>query len=481
MSDIGTTVYPGLIFLIRCSLAAKEGGSMTHPTNQARCACSHQREVGRGPPYNNPAQALSMFRIGSCFAALAVVAAMGSVSLAFAQNGRDWPQFLGPDRNGISAETGLIDSWPKEGLEEVWRIPSGGIGMSGIAISRDRALTMIQAEGQQRVLCLDAKTGKPVWRTPIAPEYLNPQGDGPRATPTIAGEAVFAYTGQGILVALRFGDGEILWKRDCVKELGGEPAEYGMSCSPLVVGKQVVVQVGAPKATVAAYDVASGDPVWQAGTGEAPGYSSPALLDVGGQKQIVAFAGASARGIAPKDGSVLWNYPYETDYGCNTATPIAVDGQVFISAGENHGSALLKLSPKGSKFQATPVWSSFGPESVLRSEWQTSVLLDGYLYGFDNVGGAGPVTHLTCVNASTGEVAWQEIRFGKGNLIAADGKLLISTMKGELVLVEASPKAFREIGRQKVLGSTRQAPALASGLVFLRDDKEIVCVSLRKN
>lgn len=411
-----------------------------------------------------------MVRLTSFLAVLCFVASVQA---------EDWPQFLGPNRNGISPETGLVDSWPKEGLKEVWRVEAGGIGMSGIAISRDRALTMIQAGGKQHVLCLDAKSGKPVWRTPIAPEYLNPQGDGPRATPTVAGDTVFAYTGQGILVALKFDDGKIVWTRNCVTELGGEPAEYGMSCSPLVVGKQVIVTVGVPKATVAAYDAASGEPVWQAGTGEAPGYSSPALLDVGGQKQIVAFAGAAVHGIAPADGAVLWTFPYVTDYACNTASPIAVDGNVFVSAGENHGSALLKLTPNGNGFAASPVWTSFGPESVLRNEWQTSVLIDGYLYGFDNVGGAGPVTHLTCVKADTGEVAWQDVRFGKANLIAADGKLLISTMKGELVLVEASPKAFREIGRQTALGATRQAPALSSGLVYLRDDKEIVCVNLQ--
>ncbi|HEV7280888.1 MAG TPA: PQQ-binding-like beta-propeller repeat protein [Pirellulaceae bacterium] len=420
-----------------------------------------------------------MLRYVTCFA-IYFAATLGSASVAFAQKGREWPQFLGPNRDGISTETGLIDGWPKEGLEEVWRVDAGGIGMSGIAISGDRMLTMIQAEGQQHILCLDAETGKRIWLAPIAKEYLNPQGDGPRATPTVAGGQVFAYTGQGILVALRLEDGKILWSRDCVKELGGEPAEYGMACSPLVVGKHVVVTVGAPKATVAAYDVASGEPVWQTGEGEAPGYSSPALLDVGGQKQIVAFTGAAAHGLAPVDGKLLWSYPFKTDYACNTASPIAVDGKVFISAGENHGSALLKLTPRADGFEAAEVWSSYGPESVLRSEWQTSVLIDGCLYGFDNVGGAGPVTHLTCVNASTGEQAWQEVRFGKGNLIAADGKLLISTMKGELVLVEASPKAFREIGRQKVLSPTRQAPSIASGLVYLRDDREIVCVSLRK-
>ena len=126
------------------------------------------------------------------------------------------------------------------------------------------------------------------------------------------------------------------------------------------------------------------------------------------------------------------------------------------------------------------VWTSQGVKSVLRNEWQTSLLIDGFLYGMDNVGGAGPITHLTCINAATGERTWQEVRFGKGNLIAAEGKLFISTMKGELVIVQASPEKYIELGRSTVLDATRQAPALADGLLYLRDDKEIVCLDVRR-
>jgi outer membrane protein assembly factor BamB len=177
---------------------------------------------------------------------------------------------------------------------------------------------------------------------------------------------------------------------------------------------------------------------------------------------------------------MLWRYPYETDYDCNIATPIAVDGKVFISSGENHGSVLLKLTPKGEKFAVEEVWSSQGTQSVLRCEWQTPILLDGKLYGLDNVGSAGPVTHLACVDAATGQRLWQQARFGKSNLIAADGKLFFSTMAGELVVVRASPSAYEEIGRQQTLGPTRQAPSLSGGLVYLRDEKEIVCLDVRQ-
>lgn len=390
----------------------------------------------------------------------------------------EWPQFLGLQRNGLSTETGLLDSWPAAGPREVWRA-KGGVGMSGLAISRGRLVTMVQREQEQWVIALDAQTGKPRWQTDIAPEYRNPMGNGPRATPAIVGDRVFVFTGEGLLAALRFDDGKVIWSHNVVDELKGDVAEYGMACSPLVIEGQVIVTAGARRSTVAGYDAKAGSLIWTAGD-DVAGYSSPALLDVGGRNQIVVFSGGSALGLTTGSGSVLWRYPYKTNFDCNIATPLAVNGNVFISSGENHGSVLLSLKPSGDKSEVGEVWSSQGPQSVLRSEWQTPILIDGHLYGMDNVGGAGPVTHLTCVNAATGERVWQQLRFGKGNLIAAEGKLFISTMKGELVVVWASPKGYDEIGRAVVIGTTRQAPALAGGLLYLRDNKEIVCLDVRK-
>lgn len=390
----------------------------------------------------------------------------------------NWPQHLGPVRNGISSEIGLLDAWPAGGPKEVWRV-EGGVGMSGLAISGGRLFTLAQREDQQGVVAHDAATGAVIWRTAVAPAYENQMGDGPRGTPIVAGNTVFAFTGEGILVALNALDGRILWTHNAVKELDGEPADYGMACSPLVVGTQVVVTVGAPNATVVAYDTVSGKLAWTAGN-ETTGYSSPALLTVGGREQIVVHSGSAVLGLEPKTGAVLWRYPYETDFSCNIATPIAIDGRVFVSSGENHGCVLLDLKPNGNAFAVSEVWSSQGPQSVLRNEWQTSILLDGYLYGMDNVGGAGPITHLTCVDAATGKRVWQEIRFGKGNLIAADGKLFISSLKGELIVAQASPSGYDEIGRSTVIGSTRQAPALANGLLYLRDNDEIACFDVRK-
>ena len=390
----------------------------------------------------------------------------------------EWPQFLGPQRNGISTETGLLKAWPADGPKEVWRV-AGGPGMAGLAISRGHVVTLVHREGKQTVISVDAGTGKPQWETVVAPEYRNGMGNGPRATPAIAGDQVFVFTGEGILAALNLNDGKPSWSHNVVEDLAGEVAEYGMASSPLVVGKLVVVIAGAPNAAVVAYDTKTGKLAWKAGDGAA-GYSSPALLEVGGRKQVVAPTGTDIFGLAADQGTVLWKYPFETNYNCNIATPLSVNGQVFISAGENHGSVLLALKPKADAFDAKEVWSSLGTKSVLRNEWQTSILHEGHLYGFDNVGAAGPVTHLTCINAETGARAWQKLRFGKGNMIAADGKLFATTMNGELVMISLNPASYEELGRSTVLGSTRQAPALANGLLYLRDDKEVVCLDIRQ-
>ncbi len=427
-----------------------------------------------------------MFRTTPLALAVFVLAVLATAN-CFCDDGKqaDWPQLLGPERNGISRETGLIDAWPSEGPREVWRVP-GGVGMSGLSIADGRLYTMVQKTGKQWVIALDAGTGKSIWETPVADAYRNPMGNGPRATPTVSKGSLFAFTGEGKLFALKTSDGGVLWHHDVVKEHGGDQhADYGMACSPLVANDLVIVTAGSPDATVVAYEAKTGKQKWTAGQKAPAGYSSPALLKVGGRSQVVVFYGSAAEGLDPKTGDSLWKYPYPTNYDCNIATPIAVDGNVFLSAGENHGSVLLSLKRKSADaptepFSVTEVWQSQGPKSVLRNEWQTSILLGDNLFGFDNVGGAGPITHLTCIDAATGERKWQQPRFGKGNMIAADGKLILSTMKGELVLLAANPKEFEELGRVKLLGMTRQAPALAGGLVYLRDDRDIVCVDLRK-
>ena len=267
-----------------------------------------------------------------------------------------WPQFLGPQRNGVSRESGLMTTWPTGGPKRVWQAP-GGVGMSGVVVSGGKLFTLVQRDGQQWAVALDAATGKVQWQTAVAEAFKNQMGDGPRATPTVSQGHLYVFTGEGILAALSIRDGKIAWSQDTVKQHGGKIAPYGMASSPLLVGNLVVVTVGAPGATVAAYDQKTGRRSWTAGTTGTAGYSSAALLPLGGQSQVVVFGGKSALGIAPETGKQLWQYPYVTDYDCNIAMPLIHDGHLFLSAGENHGSVLLTVKPGADGFRAS--WGGF--------------------------------------------------------------------------------------------------------------------------
>lgn len=404
-----------------------------------------------------------------------IVALTATMPFVFAG---DWPQFLGPQRNGHSDETGLIDQWPEAGLKVVFRVP-GGVGMSGVSVAGNRVVTLVQDASAQSVICLDANTGNKIWSTPIAPAFKNAMGNGPRSAPALTSDQGFVFTGEGLLAAVDLDSGEKQWEVDVIEEFGGKPAEYGMASSPIFHQGLVIVTAGCPNATVVAFDCKTGEHRWSVGQ-DRTGYSSPTLLRVAQETQLVVYSGTALLGIDPTEGVLLWRYAYETDYDCNIAMPINVGDDIFISSGENHGSLLLSVSKQGTSYEVEERWASQGRKSVMRNEWQTSIHLDGVLYGFDNVGSAGPITHLTCVDAETGGRKWQESRFGKGNLICADGKLLITTMDGEFVMAKASPDGFAEMGRQKLIGMTRQAPSLANGKVYLRDDTEIVCLDLRQ-
>jgi outer membrane protein assembly factor BamB len=392
--------------------------------------------------------------------------------------GEEWPQFLGKQRNGVSSEKNLLDAFPAAGPTIRWRIP-GGVGMSAIAVQDDTAVTTWNADGKQLLVALDAVTGKVKWKAELGEAYENSMGDGPRATPTIAEQNVYAYSGEGILIAVDLKSGQLRWSKNVMEELSTEPSEYGMSCSPLVVDDRVIVHAGGSEAAIAAFAVANGKLLWKCGSGHA-GYSSPTIMDISGEPQVVTVTGTAVMGIDPENGKALWSYPFETDYGCNTASPVWVDGSVFISAGENHGSVLLDLTKNKDKYSVSERWKSLDAKSVMRNEWQTSILIGDYLYGFDNVGAAGPISHFSCIEAKTGKPVWQKNRFGKGNLAYADGKFWLTTIEGELVIARADPKGFEELGRVQLVGKNRQTLSIANGYGYLRDDSEVVCVQLTK-
>lgn len=391
--------------------------------------------------------------------------------------GEDWPQFLGPQRDGTSAEDHLLDKFPANGPEVLWRVP-GGVSMSAITVAESAAYTVSNLDTKQVAVALDAKTGETRWQTVVGKAYENGMGNGPRATPAISGETVYIYTGDGIVCALAASDGKLRWKQDMMQLCQSEPSEYGMSSSPLLVDDHLIVHVGGEKSAVVCLDANNGELQWMAGSGPA-GYSSPTVLQLEGTKQVVSVTGNEAMGISLENGSILWRYPFQTDYACNTANPVVVGESVFVSAGENHGCVLLDIKQVEDRYQVEPRWESTFSKSVMRNEWQTSIVVDGYLYGFDNVGAAGPITHLSCIELATGKPQWQKPRFGKGNMVYADGKFWITTMEGELILAEMSPSGYEEKSRAQLFDSTRQTMSIANGMGFIRDTSEIICLRLR--
>lgn len=390
----------------------------------------------------------------------------------------DWPEFLGKNRNGTSSEASLIDSFPSNGPTIRWRVP-GGVGMSAVVVQAEHAVTSWNADGKQWLVCLDSSTGKTTWKTPIGPAYKNPMGDGPRSTPAISSNIVYAYSGEGVVVAVDLKSGKLLWRKDLMQELSAKPSEYGMSCSPLVLDDRLILHAGADNAAVVALATSDGKLLWKCGSGHA-GYSSPTLMDIAGTKQVISFCGTALMGIDPDSGKSLWNYPFETDYGCNTASPVWVDGGVFISSGENHGSVLLDIKKESGTYKVSERWKSLDSKSVMRNEWQTSIVIGEFLYGFDNVGAAGPVSHFSCIEAKTGKAVWQKSRFGKGNLTFADGKFWLTTIDGELVIAKVDTKGLQELGRASLVGKNRQTLSIANGAGYLRDDNDVVCIELKK-
>ena len=281
-----------------------------------------------------------------------------------------WPQFLGPARNGQSAATKLIQQWPENGPAVIWEAQTGA-GMSGVALGKDKLFTLGEVQGQQCLIAVNLKDGKMLFATPLAPAYENAMGNGPRGTPSLQADIAYAFTGDGVLAAVAAATGELIWKVDAVKETGAKIADYGMACSPLLVGKLVIVNLRAPGPSVAAFAAEDGKLVWQAGDDPA-GYSSPILVQLQGKQQIVTFTGASVLGL-DLQGKTLWRLPFVTDYGCNTACPVVVGEKLLLSAGENHGSLLVNLQ------SGTPreLWSSTGASSVLQPNGKPPSLSTG--------------------------------------------------------------------------------------------------------
>ncbi|HEY9421618.1 MAG TPA: PQQ-binding-like beta-propeller repeat protein, partial [Thermoanaerobaculia bacterium] len=332
----------------------------------------------------------------------------------------DWPQFRGPNRDGISRETGLLKSWPAGGPKVLWKAPIGE-GYSHLVVSKGRLFTMSGEGSNDVAAAYDAATGKPVWKTPLGSKFINDQGNGPRSTPTVDGDMVYTLTATGRLAALKAADGKKVWEHDLRAQFGAQPPQWGISTSPLVEGNLLLVDVGGSggKALVA-FDKKTGKTVWTS-QNEQAGYSAPIAITVGGVRQVIFFTGRAVLSVSPKDGKLFWRVPWRTDYDVNAATPIFVaPDKLYISSGYGTGAALFKIKVAGGKVSADEVWQS----RKMKNQFSSSVLHNGHIYGFDN-------SVLKAISVATGEEVWKESGFGHGSLILADGHLVVLSERGK--------------------------------------------------
>lgn len=377
----------------------------------------------------------------------------------------DWNQYRGPERTGISSETGWNRSFGSEGPPVLWRVPAGS-GYSGLSVVDGRIFTLLGRGGDELVAAWDAASGEELWTVRIDSERSDQFGDGPRSTPTIVDGTLYAVGARGQFVALRPETGEKLWGQDLVALLGARVPTWGISAAPHVVGDLVLLDVGSEQAQVAAFDRKTGAVRWKAGSG-IPGYSAPIVFELGETRQAVFFAGRELLSLDPRDGTIHWAHPWRTSYDVNAATPILLPpNRLFVSSGYDTGAAVLEIAPDGKSVDE--VWAS----RRMKNQFSSSVVSDGHVFGFDNKA-------LKALDLATGEQAWQKSGFGHGSLLLADGHLIVLGEKGQLAVVEANPDRYVERAAAKPLsGKHWTVPTLWNGRLYVRNESELVCFDL---
>ena len=371
----------------------------------------------------------------------------------------DWPQWRGPNRDGVSTESSWSSTWPKEGPEILWRAEVG-VGFSSCSVADGRVYTMGNRNDTDTVWCFDAATGKVLWTH----KYASPKGSypGPRMTPTVDGDSVYTLGRWGDLYCLGAKDGKVRWYKNVAKEYGARQTKYkwGFACSPLVLGKLLILDLG----KVLALEKNTGKLVWSSGDDYA-GYSSPAVMSFGGKKYVTSFNAYGFVLVDAAAGKELARYEWKTEWLVNATTPIPVGDKVFISSGYNHGCALLQVKGK----ELVPIYEN----KNMRNHCNSSVLYKGYLYGFDE-------SRFKCVEAATGKEMWSDRRYGKGSVTMAGGSLIVFGNRGRAAVVAPSPQGLREISAADVLRGKNSwtPPVLANGRLYCRVQEKLACLDV---
>jgi len=376
----------------------------------------------------------------------------------------DWPQWRGPNRDGISPETGLLKSWPAGGPKLVWKTTGLGEGYSSFSVAAGRLYTQGQRSGTQYVMAFDVTTGKKLWEVENGRAYEERRGNGPRGTPTIDGDRLYALAADGSLACLDNKTGKKIWGFNIVTKYSGDVPHWGISESPLIDGARVIVQPGGSGASIVALDKMTGKEIWKS-AGDPAAYSSAVLAQVGGIKQLLHFTSQGAVGLRADNGEQLWRYTQVSNRTANIATPIYRNGHAFFSSDYGTGAALLKLDSDPSGKRAQEIYFT----REMKNHYSSSVLIGQHLYGFSS-------SILTAMKFDDGSVAWRDRSVGKGSVISADGMLYAQGENGTIALVEASPTAYKELSRFSItIGGYPlwTLPVIADGHLYLRDQDNL--------
>jgi outer membrane protein assembly factor BamB len=382
--------------------------------------------------------------------------------LAAQQTMSDWPQWRGPDRSGVSKETGLLKQWPPAGPGLVWSASNIGGGYGSVAVSGDQVFVQGMRDRQSVVSSLNRADGKLVWSKPLGAAGENDRGSGPRGTPTVDGDRLYVLTENGNLACLRVADGTVVWQRNMLKEFGGPNINWLISESPLVDGARLIVTPGGDGAGMAALDKMTGKTIWMTKElRDDAGYASPIVADVQGVRTIMTLTSGAGVGVRASDGKLMWRYTPAANGTANITTPIYFDNKVFFSSAYGTGGALVGLRAAGGEIRAQEIYFT----REMQNHHGGIVLVNGYLYGYNN-------SILTCLEWATGKMMWRDRSVGKGAVAYADGHLYVLSENNVVGLVEATPAGYREKGRFTIKDQgwpSWSHPAIAGGRLFVRN------------
>ena len=391
---------------------------------------------------------------------------------AFGQS--EWPQWGGPQRNFVTNSKGLAAKWPAEGPKKLWTRPLGA-GHSSILVDRNILYTMYSSGDEEVVIALAADTGKTIWehKYPAPTAGMNyKEGLGPHATPLIVGNRLFSVGALGKLHALDKQTGKAIWSHDLWTEYNGRKMDRGYACSPLAYKNTIILTLGGPGQTFVAFNQQDGSVAWKNQTLDMSP-TSPILINVDGEDQLVAFMGKQIVGVNPNNGELLWSHGHVTDWGLNISNPIwGTDNLLFVSSAYSGGSRVLKLMRKDGKTSVEELWF----DRRFRLHHSTAIRIGDYVYGSSGDFGPAP---FTAINVKTGEIAFHDRAFQKANLLYVDGKLIILDEDGTLALATVSPTGLNVISKIALMQNLAwTVPTLVGTKLYLRDRRTITAVDL---